>query len=187
MNNYEVVIDDSFEAAIKLIELNPVVLDFASSTNPGGNWRGNQTGTQEESLCRRSNLGILLEKRKYPIPRDSLFYIKDVIINKNVNMEPIPNVKIAVIASELKGISSSTEQYLLNRVDELYTTAINNNHGCIILGLWGCGAFCESDDDIIILARIMKTIRKRYEHLIFTSYAINRKKRKFDTFLQNVQ
>eukprot|EP01046_Picozoa_sp_COSAG06_P067868 COSAG06_NODE_17784_length_921_cov_1.879562_1_plen_198_part_10 len=49
--------EDSAEAARR-----PLVLDFASDSNPGGGWRGKQQGTQEESLCRQSNLGLAAEK-----------------------------------------------------------------------------------------------------------------------------
>lgn len=49
---------DTFEAGIWLKQQkgakNPVVLDFASDSNPGGGYRTNQEGTQEESLCRKS-------------------------------------------------------------------------------------------------------------------------------------
>lgn len=40
----------------------PLVLDFASDSNPGGGWRGGQRGTQEEALCRCSSLGVTLER-----------------------------------------------------------------------------------------------------------------------------
>ena len=89
--NFEITHEDSFECCIRLVSLGlqPVVLDFASGTNPGGKWRGKQVGTQEESLCRRSNLGLLLESKKYPIPRDGLYWINNVIINKNIELEEI--------------------------------------------------------------------------------------------------
>lgn len=147
--------EDTFEYVIRFIDLgyNPVALDFASGTNPGGGWRSKQQGTQEESLCRRSNLGILLEKKKYPIPRDSAFYIKDVIINKDFNMNYIISKKCSILASELKGISSSTDKYIQQRLDNLYSLAINNGHDIIILDAWGCGAFSESNEDIKILKK----------------------------------
>lgn len=186
--NFEVTKEDSFECCIRLLKSghNPVVLDFASGTNPGGGWRGKQTGTQEESLCKRSNLGILLEKKKYPIPRDSLYYIKNVIIDKDINFNKIDNCVCSVIASELKGISSSSEQYLIKRIDELYLCALNNKHDSIVLGLWGCGAFGESSDDIEILAKIMKVVRKKYQECIFTTYAIYKSK-KYDLFCKFVE
>ena len=63
----QVVNEDTFECVIRLT---------ASGHNPGDSWRSQQQGTQGESLCRRSNLVILLEKCKYPIPRYGLIYTK---------------------------------------------------------------------------------------------------------------
>jgi len=64
----------------------PLVLDFASDSNPGGGFRGNQQGTQEESLCRRSNLGACLEavfaqtgSAGY-MPDDGAVYAPDVVV-----------------------------------------------------------------------------------------------------------
>ena len=72
----EITQEDTFEAVIRLVnnKYNPIALDFASGTNPGGGWRSQQQGTQEESLCRRSNLGLLLEGKKYPIPCDGALH-----------------------------------------------------------------------------------------------------------------
>ena len=67
--------------------MNPVVLDFASGSNPGGSWRSKQQGTQEETLCRQSNLGLLLEKEKYPIPNDGAIYVKKVKVTKDRQMK----------------------------------------------------------------------------------------------------
>jgi uncharacterized protein (TIGR02452 family) len=174
----EVVNKDTFECAIDLIKnkYNPVCLDFASGTNPGGSWRSKQQGTQEESLCRRSDLGLLLEKQKYPIPRDGLIYLPNVIIKKNFNMEDIKPVKCAVIASELRGISSSTPTYLQSRLQSLYETALHNKHDVIVLGAWGCGAFGESDDDPIILAKEIKKMAQMYNEKIKTVCAVMGKK-----------
>lgn len=176
--------EDSFECAIRLIDegFNPVVLDFASGTNPGGNWRGNVVGTQEESLCRRSNLGLLLEKKKYPIPMNSLYYIKNVIITKNLNMENIDPIKVSVIASELKNITDSTINYLNKRICDFYETAIQNKHDCIILGAIGCGAFKESDDDVIILSKQMRICADLYKDKILTVFAIYNNKNNFLAF-----
>lgn len=46
----EITTEDTFECAIRLSKLGHHVaaLDFASGSNPGGKWRGKQTGTQEE-------------------------------------------------------------------------------------------------------------------------------------------
>ena len=153
----------------------PVALDFASATNPGDGWRSKQQGTQEKSLCRRSNLGLLLESKKYPIPRDGLIYLPTVVINKTFNGDNV-SCKCGIIASELTGISASSLNYLKNRIDKLYICAIQNNHDLIILGAWGCGAFKESDDDIKILVSVIKMCAIQYQNLIKTVCAVMGKK-----------
>jgi len=165
---------DTFDCAINLIKqhYHPVCLDFASGSNAGGSWRSKQQGTQEESLCRRSNLGLLLEKEHYPMSRDSLIYLPNVKIIKKFDMNNIKSVDCAVIASELRGISASSNQYVESRILSLYNTAINNKHDVIILGAWGCGAFAESDDDVVILANTIKKLAKAHENKIKTVCAI---------------
>eukprot|EP00927_Polykrikos_kofoidii_P063168 TRINITY_DN57993_c0_g1_i1.p1 TRINITY_DN57993_c0_g1~~TRINITY_DN57993_c0_g1_i1.p1 ORF type:complete len:172 (+),score=17.31 TRINITY_DN57993_c0_g1_i1:52-567(+) len=58
----------------------PLVLDFASDSNPGGGCRGDQRGTQEESLCRQSSLLPSLEAVPYPIPQLGAVYVPDICV-----------------------------------------------------------------------------------------------------------
>lgn len=87
-------------------------------------------------------------------------------------MENIPNKRCAVIASELHGISASSLQYITDRVNQLYTTAITNNHDVIVLGAWGCGAFKESDEDIDILVSVIRLCSERHAGNIKTVCAV---------------
>jgi hypothetical protein len=170
--------EDTFDCVIRLSKQgykNPIALDFASGSNPGGSWRSKQQGTQEESLCRRSNLGLLLEKKKYPMPNDSYHYIEKVTITGS-------NVSCAIIASELKSIAMRKQEYLIKRVTDLYECAIKHKHDIFIAGAWGCGAFKETDDDATILAQIFKTVAKKYEDKIKTVYAVLYKN--YDIFKQ---
>lgn len=163
--------EDTFDCTVRLVGLGykkPIVLDFASGSNPGGSWRSKQQGTQEESLCRRSDLGLLLEKKKYPIPVDRYHYIGKVTIEQTNNT----GISCAVIASELRGITSRTEEYLIRRVDDLYKCAIDNKHDVIILGAWGCGAFKETDDDSAVMAQVFKKVMKKYDSVIRTVFAV---------------
>jgi len=182
----EITKDDTFDAVMRLVNLgykSPCALDFASASNPGGGWRGKQQGTQEESLCRRSDLGILLEKKKYPIPTDGLHYIPAITINKNTKLEPISPVKCAVIASELRSIAERSSKYLQMRINSLYDIAIMNKHDVIILGAWGCGAFKETNDDTKILAKEMFICADKYKDKIKTVFAIYGKKN-YDIFVE---
>lgn len=186
--SFEVTREDSFEVAIRLINLgyHPVVLDFASGTNPGGGWRGKQTGTQEESLCRRSNLGLLLEKKKYPIPVNGLIYVPKVVITKDIDMNPIKDKECAVIASELKSINNRTLKYLQKRVSDLYTTAVKNKHDAIVLGFWGLGAFKECDEDVPKLAEAMRICAKIYKDQVKTTFALYKGKKNYDLFVKEL-
>lgn len=180
---YEVTKEDTFDCAIRFIQLgyNPLILDFASGSNPGGGWRGKQTGTQEESLCKRSNLGLLLEQKKYPIPDLGYHYVKNVIITKDINMKPIAPIKCAVIASELKGISERSQKYLETKIELWYEVARNNKHNAIILGAVGCGAFKETNDDCDILASVIRRVAERNQDIL-SVYAIYKGKQNYNVF-----
>lgn len=174
----DVVNEDTFDCVIRLVKegyKKPIALDHASGSNPGGGWRGKQQGTQEEVLCRRSDLGLQLEKKKYPMPHDSYYYLPKVTITEG-------NVQCAVIASELKSIAMQTQQYLIKRITDLYDCAIKNNHDVIILGAWGCGAFKETEDDAEILAKVFKLIATKYKDQIKSVFAIYRNKKNLNTF-----
>ncbi|CAH6419299.1 Domain of unknown function (DUF2263)-containing protein [uncultured virus] len=175
----QVTEEDTFQCILRVISnnicKNPVALDFASGSNPGGSWRSKQTGTQEESLCRRSNLGLLLEKEKYPIERDGLRYIKKVTITHDFNGPLKTPVYCGIIASELRGIANSSKKYLKNRIDALYNCAIKNKHDLIVLGAWGCGAFKETDEDTGIIAELFFESAFEYKDKIKTIFAIKGK------------
>lgn len=179
----EVTKEDTFECAIRLVNTgyNPLVLSFSSSTNPGGGWRGKQVGTQEESLCRRSNLGVELEKKQYPIPDLGYHYIKNIVITKDPNMNQINPIRCSVLACELKGICERSNKYLENKIEIMYQVATQNNHNAIVLGAIGCGAFKESNDDAEILASVMKRVACRYPN-IKTIYAIFKGKQNYEVF-----
>lgn len=71
-------------------------------------------------------------------------------------MKPVTPFKCAVIASELRSISLVKSEYLQKRFSSLYEAARKNEHNVLILGAWGCGAFKESEEDIVILAKEAK-------------------------------
>lgn len=168
--------EDTFDCVIRLSSekyKKPVILDFASGTNPGGGWRSaKHQGSQEESLCKRSDLGLLLEKKHYPIPTDSHHYIKTVNINESSKGPILQKIQCAVIASELRSICERTENYLIKRIVDIYECAISNKHDVIVLGAWGCGAFKETNDDSEIMAKIFKKVKNNYDTKIKTVYAV---------------
>ncbi|ATZ80418.1 hypothetical protein BMW23_0363 [Bodo saltans virus] len=98
-------------------------------------------------------------------------------------MNDIEPFKCGVIASELKSISMCSSEYLQRRFIALYETAIKHKHNAIVLGAWGCGAFKETDDDVIILAHEFKIFADKYKDKIKIVFAIIGKNYKL--FLNN--
>jgi hypothetical protein len=172
---YSITCEDTFDCAERLVGLGfrPVILDFASGSNPGGGWRApKHQGTQEESLCKRSDLGLLLEKKNYPLPADG-YYLNSVHITGDQKLQPLVRpFKCAVIASELRGIASRPHEYIVGKISAIYNHAIRGKHDIVVLGAWGCGAFKETDDDMRILVECYKQCIKKYGSLIQTVFAV---------------
>lgn len=173
---------DTFDAALWSIkELNavqPLVLDFASDTNPGGGCLSNQQGTQEESLCRRSSLFVSLKNTKYPIPSMGCIYVPDVVVFRDRNMGLISEPYwVSVVAASLRSMSSSSdgklkgkdEEVVVNKISTILNVALEYNHKCIILGAWGCGAFGNSASEIArAFDKVIKLkYNKTFDHIVF--------------------
>lgn len=151
-----IIAADSFDATAALIKegyKKPLVLDFASDTTAGGGWRGKQRGTQEESLCRRSSLGLSLEKAKYPIGTDQGIYVADVAVWLGSTMMPHEPFWCSVLAASLR---HAPEKDIERRVTGILKVAVENKHDCFVLGAWGCGAF--SNDPTVVASAFKNAI-----------------------------
>mmetsp|Transcript_71180 Transcript_71180/g.123517 ORF Transcript_71180/g.123517 Transcript_71180/m.123517 type:complete len:419 (-) Transcript_71180:116-1372(-) len=149
----------SFEAACWALSEDPVcspaVLDFASDSEPGGGYKGNQQSTQEESLCRRSNLALGLEalSDKYPIPALGAAYVPDVCVFRGDEPEgyPLWSQPVwmgGVIAAALRCVDTGGESldpkqaaFVRSKIDGVLSIARHHRHNVLVLGAWGCGAF----------------------------------------------
>ena len=125
------------------------VLDFASDTTAGGGWRGNQVGTQEESLCRNSSLGRALEALPYPLPALGVAYVPEVAVLR-VESAPrtllSPPFHVAAVAAALRDVGGDDPDkkqraFLAAKVEGVLSAMAGHKHDAIVLGSWGCGAF----------------------------------------------
>eukprot|EP01062_Namystynia_karyoxenos_P053047 TRINITY_DN42784_c0_g1_i1.p1 TRINITY_DN42784_c0_g1~~TRINITY_DN42784_c0_g1_i1.p1 ORF type:complete len:294 (+),score=62.61 TRINITY_DN42784_c0_g1_i1:71-883(+) len=138
----------------------PAVLDFASDTTPGGGARGDQTGTQEESVCRRSSLLPSLERPGlYPIPDAGAVYAPDIAVFRapdgGLMREPF---WVGVVAASLRGAGDGELSAAELRRVELKcrcvaAVATHHGHSALVLGAWGCGAFGGSAADVAAVWR----------------------------------
>ena len=169
---------DSF---LKAIEFGPkaAVLNMASSRNPGG---GVSKGSraQEEDLCRRSNLLVSLygfsskgkiwfgnkKPFQYPISPYGGIYSPKVTIYKDqeyntYKMPYFTNVisVSAMIRPEFDPdtlmISKSQVHIIKRKIRSILRIALLQGHTKLVLGAFGCGAFCNPPKHI---AKIFKEV-----------------------------
>jgi len=150
----------SFECAEALLARGggavPCVLDFASDSNPGGGWKTKQQGTQEESLARRSSLGVCLEHHYNQVgpatylPPGSAIYCGDVVVFRDKRYELLlAPFWVTVVACALR---QTTEREIRAKIDGVLSVAAAQGQRALVLGAWGCGAF---GNDIEVVAREM--------------------------------
>ena len=142
------------------------MLNFADAKRPGG-WVIEGAPTQEENICRCTNLyetlvqpyciknyykvnldfGVPDAEQHYVEPyTDCLIYSKDVAIFKDdITYDDIPVRYVDVITSPAPcGNFKGVEPVLLHRMRGIVKSAYVNGVTCLILGAWGCGAFGQN-------------------------------------------
>eukprot|EP00930_Biecheleria_cincta_P074543 TRINITY_DN61761_c0_g1_i1.p1 TRINITY_DN61761_c0_g1~~TRINITY_DN61761_c0_g1_i1.p1 ORF type:complete len:286 (+),score=52.04 TRINITY_DN61761_c0_g1_i1:91-948(+) len=168
----------------------PLVLNFASDSNPGGGWRSNQQGTQEETLCRGSTLGLRLEQQfqtgEYlSQSAHSAIYLDNIQVfhmcagaSSSSSAEGAFLAKpltVAVVAAALRDCDRNQE-FLQKKIAGILRIAAENRHRMLVLGAWGCGAF---GNDPELVAKTFHTEILRYANLfdeIIFAIPGNRKK-----------
>lgn len=137
----------------------PMVLDFASGSNPGGGLKGHQQGTQEEEMCRRSSLLPSLEHHEYPLPEGGI-YAPQICVFRGPAQQGYPLLKtpfwVTVLASEMPncGDMGNKEKALARRkIQGVLQMALRHGHSSLVLGAWGCGAF---GNDPVVMATLFK-------------------------------
>lgn len=191
----EVTKESSLEAAFRLKDLDPCLLNFASAKNPGGGFlRG--TASQEESIARSSALYCtLMEHPKFyaanktastdiglyqdyaiysprvPVIRDDHgFWLEEPYV-VSVLTSPAPNRRAILDKYEatdrLEGLIKNTCQ---SRIIQILSIMAAHGHRTIILGAWGCGVF---GNDPVVVAGVFKEALKQnpfFDNITFPIY-----------------
>ena len=187
----------TYEAAKAYKNKKVAVLNFANNHRIGGGpWSAN---AQEESLCRCSTLYPCLEacKETFYVPHqnkynsnemdcygnDDLIYSPDVVVFKTDESSPLMMeedewYKVDVITSaapEYFGSKRNPERLtkvLSSRLEKVLQVAKKEGVEVLILGAYGCGAFCNPPS---IVANIFKELLTKYyfETVEFAIYCRN--------------
>lgn len=153
------------------------LLNFADGKKPGG-WPEYGCLTQEENLCRCTNLYEILISDKcdegyYSVNKkfdnnglctNTVMYVPNVTIFKDDNTYVLKRPKFADIitcpAPSCKFASTTKAQSVYEeRIEQIVLSAIENNVECLVLGAWGCGAFQQ---DPVLVAKAFVSILNRY-------------------------
>lgn len=162
-----VTTSSSLEAIARAAGTRTAVLNFASARKPGGGWRTGAVA-QEESLCRASTLGLLLESDKaapfYEEP-PPIVYSHRVLLCPNVLFfrddsgaitEPTTVAVLTCAAPNLSGEKPQgidISKLLDVRARGILAIAWLLGYRRLILGAWGCGVF---KNDPVLVARAFK-------------------------------
>lgn len=166
----QVLNEDCLVTAKRLEDLNPLVLNMANRSTPGGGvLRG--CAAQEECLFRQSNYFQSLYPvfKEYPLNRDcGGAYSKGVTVFRDSakygyklleNTFKTNFVAVAALRNPMlygNGHLESTEYRITKRrLQTIFDIAIINGHRTLILGAIGCGAFHNPPHDI---AQIFKEL-----------------------------
>lgn len=170
-------------------DMRVAILNFADAIKFGG-WVENGAQTQEENICRCTNIYPVLacadsdryyykpnldtlnprEKgdlrhfgNKDEIYTDRIIYARDITVFKDdttyANVEPR---KLDVITCPAPSAYLSMYEAMpifINRIEQIVLSAIKNEVECIVLGAWGCGAFCQ---DPVLVADAFAEVLNRY-------------------------
>lgn len=183
-----VTMNRTFEAAQKLLykyqNERIAVLNFASATNPGEGVV-NGARAQEESLCRCSTLYPCLNQKYlwdnyYNIHKanydfkysDACIYTPDITVIKTDTNIPERmerdkwfNVDVITCAApnlrQAPSIVTFEEQYDIHckRAVKILSAAIKDGASVLVLGAFGCGAFCN---DPKAVAKAYKDVLKNF-------------------------
>ena len=183
------------------------VLNFASSTNPGGGVI-NGSSAQEEALCRCSTLYPCLNVKEFwdgfyhphrnagdPLYNDDIIYTPGITVFKSDVSYPKKMLskdwyQVDVLTCAAPNLRHMPSNYMnpfagnkpaniedsdlmklhLKRIEKIFKAAIENGAEVLVLGAFGCGAFCNPPE---LVAKAFKNIQDKYGRYFDTiEYAI---------------
>lgn len=173
-------------AAVELSKAKKVgkigVLNFADALVPGGLVEVGEV-TQEESLCRCSNLyeGLILRRcmenyyrynqsLRSQIYSDRLIYSKDVLIFKHDSTHtPVDRPFYVDMITCPSPSCPCDNDILIHRIIGILRAAGHNGVTDIVLGAWGCGAFGQ---DAVTMGRNFGVALKECNYFKTVTFAI---------------
>ena len=154
------------------------MLNFADAKKPGG-WPEDGAPTQEENMCRTTNMfeALILDEcmQKYYLKNnkkqtvdhideaysDTIIYLRDVVILKDdVTYERVnPKCVDVIVCPAPCGNLKNVEAVLIPRMRALVKAAYDNGVTDLILGAWGCGAFGQKPKVVAkCFAKVLKEL-----------------------------
>lgn len=181
--NVNFVVGGTLEIGTKYTnKYHTALLNFADGKKPGG-WPELGCLTQEENLCRCTNLYEVLvsdkcdaeyyevnkkfdgkfSKMREGLCTDRVMYVPNVMIFRDDNTYELKKPTYADIITcpapscRFRDSSKALAVYE-QRVEQIILSAIKNKAECLVLGAWGCGAFQQ--DPILIARAFVRNLNK---------------------------
>jgi uncharacterized protein (TIGR02452 family) len=200
----DVINDTTLEAAQRLIVAghDPVVLNFASATHPGGGFLSGARA-QEEYLARSSALFTCLRdnpmyeyhrSRYDPVYTDYTIYSPGVPVFRSDDGSLLEQpYTVGIITSAAVNASRLDPKrhveigpVMLARILKVLAIGVLHGHDAIVLGAWGCGAFGNDGQEIAGLFKraLDEKFKGAYKKVIFAIVDWSPEKRFIGPFCQ---
>jgi len=183
----EVVNETTLSAGKRLVEFgcHPVLLNFASATNPGGGFLNGARAQEEYPArssclyeCIRSNAMYAFHRENYdPLYTDYAIYSPGVPIIRDDNgtLLEVPYTIAMITCAAVNASQLPVKRRheigpaMLKRICKVLSVGLAHKHDGIVLGAWGCGAFANDGHEIALLFHnaLSDSFKGAYRRVIF--------------------